>query len=353
MQQAESSFDFLAEHAERTVFFRTRLAPVVATEYVSPAVERLLGYSPEDFYERPGLPAEIAASGSDRMKLEHFYTEPEACPIPFQVSFIHRDGSRVTLEYEFRVQRDSTSAWVEGVAQDVTERIAKEEELERLTHALEEARIETLQRLALAAEYRDDETHHHTQRVAETCALVCRAMGVPPTVTRVIKLAAPLHDVGKIGIPDRILLKPGGLTGQEFEDMKTHTTIGAAILSGSHSSILNAGADIALSHHERWDGRGYPLGMAGEAIPLAARILAVADVLDALTHDRPYKKAWPLDRSLEEIRAGRGTQFDPDVVDALLCTVEVAGVSKGAIDLDRCSSVPPPRAAQTIDLRTG
>jgi putative two-component system response regulator len=148
--------------------------------------------------------------------------------------------------------------------------------------------------------------------------VLCRNLGVPNDDSRLIVLAAPLHDIGKIGIPDKILLKPGPLTRLEHDEMKKHTSIGADILSGGHSSILNVGVEIALSHHERWDGRGYPQAIKGEAIPLSARIVAVADVLDALSHDRPYKKAWDLDLSLDAVINGRGSQFDPDVIDALI-----------------------------------
>jgi putative two-component system response regulator len=131
-----------------------------------------------------------------------------------------------------------------------------------------------------------------------------------------IRRAAPLHDIGKIGIPDAILLKPGKLTGAEFATVKRHTTIGAKILSGSESSLLRLAERIALSHHERWDGNGYPHRLCGEQIALAGRIVAIADVFDALTHERPYKNAWPVDQAVAEVIAQRGRQFDPALVDA-------------------------------------
>jgi putative two-component system response regulator len=185
------------------------------------------------------------------------------------------------------------------------------------TRELEAERVETLERLALAAEFRDDDTGQHTKRVGRISALLARALGLPEAHVERIRHAAPLHDIGKIGIPDQILLKPGQLTPEEFEIIKTHTTIGAKILLGSRSPLLQMAEEIALTHHERWDGGGYA-GLAGEAIPLAGRIVALADVFDALTHDRPYKRAWPVEEALAWIAGQRGRQFDPAVVEAFL-----------------------------------
>ena len=184
------------------------------------------------------------------------------------------------------------------------------------TQELELARLETLERLALAAEYRDDDTNHHTRRVGHTVGAIAGAMGLEPDLEELLVLAAPLHDVGKIGIPDSILLKPGPLTTEEMAVMRRHVNIGACILSGSTSPVLVAAEEIARFHHERWDGRGYLEGLVGEQIPLCARITAVADVFDALTHDRPYKQAWALERAVAEIVGRSGSSFDPAVVDA-------------------------------------
>lgn len=153
--------------------------------------------------------------------------------------------------------------------------------------------------------------------MSRTSALVASALGWDEADVDLMARAAALHDVGKIGIPDKILLKPTKLTPGEFELMKRHTTIGGRILSGSSAPSLRLAEEIALSHHERWDGRGYE-GLSREAIPLSGRIVAIADVYDALVHDRPYKKAWGRDRALDEISHQRGYQFDPDVVDAFL-----------------------------------
>ncbi|MEA2492699.1 MAG: cyclic di-GMP phosphodiesterase [Thermoleophilaceae bacterium] len=184
------------------------------------------------------------------------------------------------------------------------------------TADLERARLELLERLALAAEYRDDNTQEHAQRVGRTTALLAVAVGVPAADVEVLLRAAPLHDIGKIGVPDAILLKSASLTDAEYAVMQAHTTIGAEILSGSEFAILRTAEVIAATHHERWDGAGYPKGIAGDEIPLAGRLVAVADVFDALVHERPYKPAWPLERALEEIRSLGGTHFDPDVVAA-------------------------------------
>jgi putative two-component system response regulator len=189
------------------------------------------------------------------------------------------------------------------------------------TRALEEAQIEIIERLAMAAEFRDDNTGQHTQRVGQMSALVARQLGMPDSQVSLMRRAAPLHDVGKIGVPDRILMKVGKLTSEEFEIVKTHTTIGARILSGGKFPLLRMAEEIAFSHHERWDGTGYA-GIAAHEIPLAGRIVAVTDVFDALTQQRPYKAAWPVLDAIAEIDRQRGYQFDPGVVDAFLRVVE-------------------------------
>ncbi len=195
-----------------------------------------------------------------------------------------------------------------------------EEKVRERTQELEEARLEILERLALAAEFRDDDTGQHTHRVGETSALLARALRFPDARVELVRRAAPLHDVGKIGIPDLILLKPGKLTSQEYEVMKTHTTIGARMLSGSRFPLLQLAAEIALSHHERRDGAGFPRGLKGEAIPIEARIVAVADAFDAMTYDRPYRKALPASEAWEILSDGAGTQWDARVVEALAST---------------------------------
>ena len=206
-----------------------------------------------------------------------------------------------------------------------------EEKVRVRTRELEEARLEILDRLARAAEFRDDATGEHTRRVGETVAALAGTLGLPAAEVELIGRAAPLHDVGKIGIPDAILLKPDRLTVEEFEVMKTHTTIGAGILSGSRFPLLQLAQQIALTHHERWDGAGYPRGLKGEAIPLVGRIVAVVDAFDALTHDRPYRKALSTQEAWEILWEGAGAQWDAGLVEALASTqAAVKGETDGA-----------------------
>jgi HD domain-containing protein/GAF domain-containing protein len=183
---------------------------------------------------------------------------------------------------------------------------------------LDSARLETLQRLALAGEYRDDGTHQHTDRVARTSFLIAEQLGLSVSDARLIRQAAPLHDLGKLSLPDAILMKRTRLTVAEYEEVKRHPATGAAILAGSASSVLRLAEEIALTHHEWWDGSGYPAGLGGHEIPLSGRIVALADVYDALTHTRPYKLRWPSDEAVTEICRLAGRQFDPAVVQAFL-----------------------------------
>jgi putative two-component system response regulator len=186
------------------------------------------------------------------------------------------------------------------------------------TRELEEAQIEVIDRLARAAEYRDHTTGQHTRRVGELSALLATMLQLPCEEVELIRRAAPLHDVGKISLSDAILLKPGRLSPAEIELNRSHTTLGADLLSGGHFPLLQMAEEIALTHHERWDGAGYPRGLVGTEIPLSGRIVAVADVFDALVHERPYKRAWTAEEAVTEIAEQSGKQFDPDVVRALI-----------------------------------
>jgi len=180
----------------------------------------------------------------------------------------------------------------------------------------DEIRVDTIRRLGLAAEYRDDNSPEHTQRVAALAARMARHLGEGDRSVWLVRQAAPLHDLGKIAVPDSILLKPGRLSDEEFEVVKTHAVLGARVLFDGGSEVLDVAAQVARSHHERWDGDGYPDGLAGAEIPLAARLVHVADVFDVLVHERPYKEAWTVEDAAGEIRSAAGTQFDPDVVAA-------------------------------------
>jgi len=222
-----------------------------------------------------------------------------------------------------------------------------EERVWQRTRELEEAQVEVLERLASAAEFRDDDTGRHTRRVGEIAAQLGRLLGFDDQRVEIVQRAAVLHDVGKIGIPDNILRKPGALTAAERRIMCTHTTIGARMLSGGSSAMVRAAELIARSHHEHWDGSGYPDGLSGERIPMEARLVAAADYFDAMTHDRPYRSAWPLEQVMTDIEAARGTHFDPRVVDALLA-LRRSGALTGDMAGSPRSPIPSPnRAAAT------
>jgi len=202
------------------------------------------------------------------------------------------------------------------------ENLRLEERVRERTRALEEAQRGAFRSLAVAGEYRDDETGRHADRVGELSADLARELGLDDSEVWLIRHAAPLHDLGKIGIPDAILRKPGKLTPEEMDVMKTHTAIGAAILAGGGSAVLQLGEVVALTHHERWDGEGYPTGLAGGEIPLVGRIVSVADAFDAMTHSRPYRTSvLSAKRAAAEIDRLKGAQFDPTVTSALVSRV--------------------------------
>ena len=203
----------------------------------------------------------------------------------------------------------------ELLEQKVEERTA---DLIKANWALRSANLEILARLARAAEYRDDNTGQHTFRVGHPAHRTVLELSLPTPFAELLLHAARLHDVGKIGIPDSILLKPGRFTDDEVAVMRDHCVIGATLLSGSRSDLLSLAESVALTHHERFDGDGYPNGLAGDAIPIEGRIVAVVDVFDALTHARPYKEAWSFAEAVALLRDERGKSFDPAVVDAFL-----------------------------------
>jgi putative two-component system response regulator len=193
-----------------------------------------------------------------------------------------------------------------------------EELVRRRTAQLQQAHMEILDRLGRVAEYRDDATGRHTDRVGELCGLIARELGLPQERANLIARTATLHDLGKVGIADAVLLKKGPFDDNERETMRKHSALGAKLLSGGTSELVQMAEEIALFHHERWDGQGYPCGLEAEEIPMTARIVAVADTLDALIHIRPYKEAWTIPDAMAEIERERGAQFDPQVVDVLV-----------------------------------
>ena len=266
--------------------------------------------SPDDFLPILVLTSDLSLSAKERALsggAKDFITKPfEESEVLLrihnllQARHLHRQIRRHNLELEDRVRARTLD--------------------------LEEAHAEILQRLALAAEYRDDDTGEHTQRVGRVAQALAERLGAPAEITAHMERAAPLHDLGKVGIPDDILLKAGPLTAAEWAQMKTHSTIGASILADGKHPLLRLAESIAASHHESWDGSGYPTGLAGEAIPLPGRICAVADVFDALTHERPYKRAWSRTEALEEIITQSGRKFDPEVVHAFVALAEEGAI---------------------------
>jgi putative two-component system response regulator len=209
--------------------------------------------------------------------------------------------------------------------------VTLEHEVAERTREVERAHLEILDRLAVAAEYRDDATQEHAWRIGRMCAVLAENVGLPEEEVELYRRAAPLHDIGKIGIPDSILLKPGPLDDDERRCMRNHVLIGAEILSHGESPVLRLAERIALSHHERWDGAGYIAGLTGDQIPLAGRLTAIADVFDALTHERPYKEAMAVDDAIAEIELQAGRQFDPTLVQAFL-DVDHAALARDRTD---------------------
>ena len=242
---------------------------------------------------------------------QHFVVLPLAeddRPIGQALIFIEPDWTPDSVELEFMT--DLGRALSGLVMRSLMNETLRVRELE-----LEDARTDAIRRLGAASEYRDNETGMHVMRMTHIAVAIAKAMGLPEDQREILSITAPMHDVGKIGIADAILLKPGRLTPDEFDIMKTHTDIGGNILRGE-DALIGAARDIAVCHHEHWDGSGYPAGLKGEEIPMLARICALADVLDALTSARPYKEAWSFNKAVEWIRSESGRKFDPDVFSA-------------------------------------
>lgn len=193
-----------------------------------------------------------------------------------------------------------------------------EKKVKERTKELEETQIEIINRLGLASEYRDEGTGQHVRRMSEYCRMLGRSAGMAEDDYELLALASTMHDAGKIGIADDILLKPGALNDLEWEEMKNHSKIGGKLLSGSNSKVMQLAETIAKTHHERWDGKGYFQGLKGEEIPLCGRIVCICDVFDALVSERPYKRAWSVDEAMEEIGQWSGTHFDPVLADKFI-----------------------------------
>jgi putative two-component system response regulator len=280
--------------------------------------------------EHPTIAA-LMVSGSDRPDLAEAALEYGAYGYlvkPFTITSLHisvmNAMRRRDLEQRHRAQ-------TERLEQEVFDRTASLRaalsRLEESAKQLEASREETIRRLSRAMEYRDPETACHLDRMSHYCALISARLGID---ARTLEIASPMHDIGKIGVPDEILLKPGGLTPEERKAMQSHAQIGYDMLRDSDSDLLRLAAVIAWTHHERYDGGGYPRGLRGEEIPLEGRIAAVADVFDALTSDRPYRAAMPVEQALGIMRAERGRHFDPRVLDAFLESLDKTRAAEGA-----------------------
>lgn len=293
-------------------------------QLVNPAFTRLYGYEVDEVLgEDPGFlnPGravyfEHGVYQGDYDRLFHgmaeFLREPNPAQWEARVLNKCKDGSLVWTKLRLTAMRDATGA-VSGYLA-VTENVTEELEGDLAI------RMEIYNAITGLAETRDNETGEHLKRIATFTRLIAEQLGMPSAFVEQIKMFSPLHDIGKVGIPDHVLLAPRKLTAEEFETMKTHTTLGYQILSGR--ATLEMAADIAHFHHERYDGNGYPEGVGGGAIPIAARITAVADVYDALTSERPYKSAWTHEDAAALILGERGRQFDPLVVDAFEAQLE-------------------------------
>jgi putative two-component system response regulator len=302
---------------DRIVFEEAPIGSVITgrdghVERVNLAVCTMLGHTPEVFTGADFLEfthAEDRAAGAAALAA----VVSGAPTQHFDTRYLHTSGRVIEARVALSAIRDDEDEVAQLFAQieDVTD-------ARRTSRDLEQAQFEMLARLAAAAELHDDDTGQHTLRVADLSVAIARGIGMPEAELELLRLAAPLHDVGKIAISDVVLRKRGKLTVDEFEQVKTHTTTGAQMLAGSPFELLALAEQTALTHHERWDGSGYPAGLAGEAIPITGRIVAVADVYDALTHSRPYKAAWSSADAISELTSQAGRHFDPIVVDAFL-----------------------------------
>lgn len=277
--------------------------------------------------------AEKSEAKNECAKIHHLLSQIFSKQGRFEEAFIHhqkfhkldkeifneeneRQIDSLTKSFELQKAEQEAEAYRQKIEVIEKSYSAAEKLVKKRTKELEQTKVEVVTRLALAAEYRDDITGEHTKRVGYYAAAIALEFGIDEHQTYLLQHAARLHDVGKIGIPDAILLKRDRLTHEEFEIIKRHTLIGERILSDGKSALLRMARDIAVSHHERWDGKGYPYSLSGEDIPLMGRIVAVADVFDALTQARPYKEAWSVEESLTELRYLAGSSFDPQVVEA-------------------------------------
>jgi putative two-component system response regulator len=271
------------------------------------------------------LDASICDSGSYRA-LERLKSDPASSGIPviFLASILDESSVQRALELgaaDF-IQKPCMPGIVklriEGQLELSRSRSELELAIEERTRELKDSRLEIIRRLCRAAEYRDNETGMHIVRMSKYSQIIAQAAGASVAKSELVQNAAPMHDIGKIGIPDSVLLKRGALDEPEWKVMRQHCKIGADIIGKGDSELLRYASAAALTHHERYDGQGYPAGLSGEAIPWIGRVIAIADVFDALTSERPYKRAWPMEQAFDLIRSESGSHFDPELVAAFL-----------------------------------
>ena len=285
------------------------------------ASRRLLGMGTTDTSNISAVLQRLRPVGQKHLRAGLLKAAREEKPFTFEAPLKREVGTAQWVEiHGVPYAKDRLVTTVVGTIRDISDRKRQEQEVQR-------ARRESVQRLARAAKHRDFETGEHIERVGRLSRLVAEELGKPEDWQALIKEAAPVHDVGKIGVPDNILLKEGPLSDQEYETMKRHTLIGADLLSGGESALIQMAERIARSHHERWDGEGYPDGLEGENIPLEARIVCVVDAFDAMTNDRPYREAMPAEKAFSTIEEEAGAQFDPQVVGAILRRKEEAAMT--------------------------
>ncbi len=351
LRRSEARYTSLVETVPGVVY---RLAEgadgEIRVTFVSEGVRDLCGMEAEEFDGlRQAVAATLHPEDAPGLLAEFERSKETFAPFLWQGRVLSRWGGTRWIQTAARPEmgEDGARRW-SGIVTDIGSLKAAEaqiretnrtleEKVDARTKELQEAQVEMLARLGMAAEARDDDTGAHVGRVAGASAVLARKMGLTESQCEIVRQATPMHDIGKIGVPDAILLKPGRLDEEEFRAMRCHALRGSRMLEGGKTALVRMAETIARTHHERWDGAGYPYGLRGEEIPLVGRIVAVADVFDALTTERPYKRAWSVDEAVREIERGAGGHFDPEVVDAFLTALPEILVAMGKDEAARAA----------------
>lgn len=313
LKKSEERFRRLAENAQDLIY-RVNFSPAQRFEYVSPAAFKITGYTPEEHYANSNLGFELVHD-QDKSLLQDISSGKSSFEEPLILRWIRKDGRLIWIEQRNVPVYDDKGNLVaiEGIARDITERINMEEELQNTYKDLARAYDATIEGWSRALDLKDHETEGHSNRVTEQTVKLARACNIPEEDLEHVRRGALLHDIGKMGIPDYILNKKGKLDDQEWYKMKEHPRLAYDLLKPI--PFLKEALNIPFCHHEKWDGSGYPRGLKGDEIPLAARVFSVIDVFDALTSNRPYRPAWSKAGALKHIEEEKGNQFDPFVVD--------------------------------------